>query len=156
MTTQPEITIREARRTDIETLVSFNSAMAMESEGKSLDLATLTGGTSAVFDDPQKGFYLVAEVGGSVVGSLLVVEEWSDWRNSTFWWVQSVYVRPDWRRKGVYRTLHDWVHQAARARPDVCGIRLYVDQDNLPAQATYTSLGMSKSHYDLFEIDFTV
>ena len=156
MTAQPEITIREARRADIETLVGFNAAMATETEGKSLDLATLIGGTTSVFDDPQKGFYLMAEVDGSVVGSLLVVYEWSDWRNSTFWWIQSVYVRQDWRRKGVYRMLHDRVHQAARSRPDVCGIRLYVDQDNLPAQATYTSLGMSKSHYDLFEIDFVL
>jgi len=91
-----------------------------------------------------------------VVGSLLVVNEWSDWRNSTFWWIQSVYVRPDWRRKGVYRKLHDWVYEAARSRPGVCGIRLYVDRDNHAAQATYTNLGMSKSHYDLFEIDFVL
>ena len=154
MTTQDHVDIRKATPADIDVLVSFNASMAMETEGRSLDRDTLTEGTKAVFDSPQKGYYLVAEADGEVVGSLLCMEEWSDWRSATFWWVQSVYVRPDWRRKGIYRRLHDWVHEAARASDGVCGVRLYVDKDNHIAQATYTSLGMSKTNYDLYEIDF--
>ena len=153
MSQAPQIRIREATSDDVETLVGFNAAMARETENLSLDLDRLTGGTRAVFDSPDKGRYLVAEADGQVVGSLLVVHEWSDWRNANFWWIQSVYVRPQWRRQGVYRTLHNWVHDAARSTPGVCGIRLYVDRDNHAAQGTYANLGMTKSHYDLFEID---
>ena len=103
-----------------------------------------------------KGFYLVAESEGQVVGGLLITYEWSDWRNATFWWIQSVYVNARWRRKGVYRAMHDYVHDIAESRDDICGIRLYVERTNQAAQQTYDSLGMSRSHYDLFEIDFVL
>ena len=154
MTNQPGTTIREARPDDVDVLVKFNAAMAKETEGKSLDVERLTAGVGAVFEASEKGFYVVAEVEGSVVGSLLITYEWSDWRDATFWWIQSVYVRPDWRRRGIYRAMHDWVYAAARSHSDVCGIRLYVDLDNQIAQNTYANLGMVRAHYHLFEIDF--
>ena len=154
MPNQPEMTIREARPDDVDVLVRFNAAMAKETEDKSLDIERLTRGVKAIFESPEKGFYMAAEAGGCVVGSLLITYEWSDWRNATFWWIQSVYVKPDWRRRGIYRAMHDWVHAAARSRPDVCGIRLYVDLDNEIAQNTYANLGMVRAHYYLFEIDF--
>ena len=153
MTGQSQIQIRKATAEDIEVLVNFNAAMAQESENLSLDRERLTGGTRAVFESPDKGSYIVAEAEGQVVGSLLTVKEWSDWRNGDFWWIQSVYVRPEWRRRGVYRSLHNWVQEVAKATLGVCGVRLYVDQNNHIAQSTYASLGMVKSHYDLFEID---
>ena len=154
MPREAEIRVREAVAGDTGTLVGFNAAMAQETEGKSLDPKTLERGTRAVFDSPEKGFYVVAEVGDRVVGSLLITYEWSDWRNGTVWWIQSVYVRAESRRRGVYRALHSWVHDRARSCPDVRGIRLYVDRNNLTAQQTYASLGMTASHYDLYEIDF--
>ena len=147
-------TIRPACLDDLEALVSFNAAMALETEGKTLDIELLRQGTGAVFDSSQRGFYLVAEVDGSPVGSLLVTYEWSDWRNGWFWWIQSVYVRPEWRRMGVYSAMHRWILDTARSRPDVCGVRLYVDRSNTAARETYRSLGMSESHYDMFEDDF--
>ena len=147
-------TIRPACLDDLEALVSFNASMALETEGKTLDMELLRQGTRAVFDSSQKGFYLVAEVDGSLVGSLLVTYEWSDWRNGGFWWIQSVYVRPEWRRMGVYSAMHRWILDTARSRPDVCGVRLYVDRNNHAARKTYRSLGMSESHYDMFEEDF--
>ena len=147
--------IRPASLDDLEALVAFNAAMALETEGKSLDLELLGQGTRAVFDSAHRGFYLVAEEDGSPVGSLLVTYEWSDWRNGWFWWIQSVYVRPERRRSGVYSAMHRWILDTAGARPDVCGIRLYVDRDNVAAMATYRSLGMSQSHYNMFEDDFT-
>ena len=147
-------TIRPACLDDLEALVSFNAAMALETEGKTLDIELLRQGTGAVFDSSQRGFYLVAEVDGSPVGSLLVTYEWSDWRNGWFWWIQSVYVRPEWRRMGVYSAMHRWILDTARSRPDVCGVRLYVDRNNDDARKTYRSLGMSESHYDMFEEDF--
>ena len=152
----PEIVVRKARPADVGTLVSFNAAMAKETENRSLDTDQLTNGTKAVFESPDKGFYLVAEADGRIVGTLLITSEWSDWRNGTFWWIQSVYVRPDWRRRGIYRTMHRWVDKAARSSLDVCGIRLYVHRANQPAQMTYASLGMAVTHYDLLETDFVL
>ncbi len=150
------ITIREAIPSDIESLIAFQQAMARETECKTLEPELIREGVRTVFDSPDKGFYLIAEVDGNVAGGLLMTYEWSDWRNATFWWIQSVYVDPRWRRKGVYRAMHDYVYGIARSRDDICGIRLYVERENHIAQQTYASLGMSKSHYDLFEIDFVL
>ena len=153
--------VRTATLADVERIAAFQQAMALETEGKTLDAATLRQGIAAVFDAPQKGFYLVAVAGAAeggatpVVASLLITCEWSDWRNATFWWIQSVYVDAGWRRRGVYRAMYDHVLSLARARGDVCGIRLYVERTNAVAQETYDRLGMHKSHYDLYEMDFT-
>jgi GNAT superfamily N-acetyltransferase len=152
------VTVRPARPDDLDVLVRFSAAMAKETEGRTLDLERLRAGTRAVFEDPARGFYRVAEVrapsGDQVVGQLLVTFEWSDWRNATFWWIQSVYVHPDWRRKGVYRRLHDAVLQEARVRPDVCGVRLYVEAGNRIAQEAYARVGLGPSSYAVFETDF--
>ena len=153
--------VRTATLADVECIAAFQQAMALETEGKTLDATTLRQGIAAVFDAPQNGFYLVAvadtEDDGTtqVVGSLLITYEWSDWRNATFWWIQSVYVEAGWRRRGVYRAMYDHVLSIADTRGDICGIRLYVERTNAVAQHTYHSLGMHKSHYDLYEIDFT-
>ncbi len=153
--------VRNATLADAERIAAFQQAMALETEGKTLDAATLLQGIAAVFDAPQKGFYLVAVAGaaeggtGPVVGSLLITYEWSDWRNATFWWIQSVFVDAGWRRRSVYRAMYGQVLSLAGARGDVCGIRLYVERTNTSAQQTYDSLGMHKSHYDLYETDFT-
>jgi GNAT superfamily N-acetyltransferase len=150
------INIREATPQDTGHIVQFQQSMAQEAEGKNLDEPLLRRGVARVFDSDDKGFYLVAEADGEVVGSLLITYEWSDWRNATFWWIQSVFVSADWRRRGVYRAMHDWVHGIADSRDDICGIRLYVDRTNHIAQQTYNSLGMAHSHYDLYEIDFVL
>ena len=151
-----DVTIRQARPDDVDALVAFQQGMAQETEGKALDPELLRKGVDAVFHSPDKGYYLVAECQGRVVAGLLVTYEWSDWRNATFLWVQSVYVDPQYRRKGMYRALHNHLYQMARKRKDICGIRLYVDRNNTVAQRTYASLGMTKSHYDMYEIDFVL
>ena len=151
-----DVTIRQATLEDVDALVTFQLAMAEETEGKSLDPDLLHAGVAAVFQSTDKGFYIIAEVEGRRVAGLLVTYEWSDWRNATFWWIQSVYVKPAWRRKGVYRAMHDHIFGAARAREDICGVRLYVERTNRVAQQTYAGLGMAKSHYDLFEVDFVL
>ena len=151
-----KITIREATREDTESIVRFQEGMALETEGKVLDESLLRNGITAIFDSTQKGFYLVAEVGSVVVGSLLITYEWSDWRNATFWWIQSVFVDANWRRKGVYRSMYDYVVNVAKSRKDICGIRLYVERTNTIAQETYKDLGMTHSHYDLYETDIVL
>ncbi|MDH3216764.1 MAG: GNAT family N-acetyltransferase, partial [Candidatus Krumholzibacteria bacterium] len=126
-------------------------AMAEETEGKRLSVDTLTPGVDAVLDDPQKGFYLIVDVDGCAAGGLLITTEWSDWRNAYFWWIQSVYVKPEYRKRGVYTALHRYVEEAAECECNVCGIRLYVDRENRRAKATYERLGMTPARYDFYE-----
>ena len=149
-----EITIRRAIGSDLETIVGFNAAMARETEGKTLDLGRLRPGVAAVLADGRLGFYLLAEIAGQVAGQLMITTEWSDWRNAYFWWIQSVYVDPGLRRRGVYRALDSHVRDEAQKQPDVCGLRLYVDRENHVAQAVYAGLDMQHSNYDMYEIDF--
>ncbi len=152
-----EIDLRLADRRDIEALVEFNRRMASETEAKALELDVLTAGVENLLKASIYGFYVVAENGGTddqvreVVGSLMVTYEWSDWRNGVFWWIQSVYVKPEFRRRRVYRSLYDFVRGRAIAEGNVCGFRLYVEKENTIAQQTYERLGMTETHYRMFE-----
>ncbi len=147
-------TIRMANEADIGFLADSNAAMAWETERKRLDRDVLARGTAAVFADPARGFYLVAERAGHPVGCLLVTREWSDWRDGDWWWIQSVYVVPSARRSGVFRALYAEVERRARATPRVIGLRLYVEDGNTNAQATYAALGMRDLHYRLLQAAF--
>jgi len=148
------IAIRTATPTDLDTLARWAEAMALETEGKVLDAATIRAGIAAGLADPHKARYLVAEHGGRAVGTLMLTTEWSDWRNGWWWWIQSVFVATDARRLGVFRALYAHVEREARATPGVCGLRLYVENDNARAQATYVALGMVDAHYRVFEAEF--
>lgn len=150
MTQGPSIDVAPARPEDAETIARCNEAMALETEGKRLDPATVRRGVAAVFAEPTHGFYLVARAGDEPVGCLLVTYEWSDWRNGRIWWIQSVYVAEGWRRRGVYRTMYAALKPMARAAGAI-GFRLYVEQDNRVAQGTYAALGMAPCAYRLYE-----
>ena len=143
--------IRLAEKDDIHALVGFNQAMALETEGKTLEASVLEPGVAAVFEDANKGFYVVADDGGLAVGGLLITYEWSDWRNKWFWWIQSVYILPEFRGRSIYRQMYAFVKQLARARGGVCGFRLYVEKANVHAQKVYEQLGMRESHYLAYE-----
>lgn len=143
--------IRIATREDIAALVQFNLAMALETEHKHLDEALLTAGVSAVFGDNGKGFYVVADVDGSVAAGLMVTTEWSDWRNGWFWWIQSVYVRPEHRGSGLYGQMYEFVRSRAAEAGNVCGFRLYVEKENERAQRVYEKLGMERTYYIMYE-----
>ena len=145
--------IRPANSQDGDAIIHFNASMAMETENKELNFDILRDGVSRVLSDPTKGFYLVAESEEKVVGQLMITYEWSDWRNADFWWIQSVYVLPDYRGSGVFKALYRHVAIEAK-KSNACGLRLYVDQSNVRAQDTYRSLGMSASHYQFFETEF--
>ena len=132
-------------------MVEFNQAMALETEGKSLDDAVLSRGVDAVFDDPQKGFYVVTEIDGEIVGGLMVTFEWSDWRNGWFWWIQSVYIRPQMRGRSLYSKMYEFVKNRAADSGNVCGFRLYVEKENEHAQGVYKKLGMIETYYLMFE-----
>jgi len=145
------IVIRQAAPADAAVICTFNCLMARETEGKDLDRALIEPGVCAVLADPHKGRYLVAERDGEVVGQLGVSFEWSDWRNGWFWWIQSVYVAATARRQGVFRALYRHIEEAARADPNVIGIRLYVERDNGHAMHTYRALGMHETDYRVYE-----
>ncbi|GIU03222.1 N-acetyltransferase [Shewanella morhuae] len=143
--------IRKAKAQDLTALVQFNQAMAEETEGLALDETTLTQGVGTLLESPQKGFYLVAEIAGEIVGSLMVTFEWSDWRAKDYYWIQSVYIRPQNRRQGIYGKLYNQVKQLAETNGGAASFRLYVEQENLAAQQTYQALGMKQSYYLMFE-----
>jgi GNAT superfamily N-acetyltransferase len=146
-----EISIRLAQKEDAPALVEFNQAMALETEGKRLETNILQSGVEAVFDDEKKGFYVVAESEGKIIGGLMVTFEWSDWRYNWFWWIQSVYILPEERGKKIYSRLYDFVKEKAHQSGDVCGIRLYVEKENEHAQKVYEKVGMEESYYLMYE-----
>jgi ribosomal protein S18 acetylase RimI-like enzyme len=145
--------IRTARASDADTITDFNICMAKETESIDLDAAIVGSGVRQALADPHKAMYFVAEVDGRVVGQLMITHEWSDWRDGDIWWVQSVYVHPDFRKVGAFKALYRHAEQAAKDAGAV-GIRLYVDEHNEGAQAAYVRLGMHVSNYKVMEVMF--
>ena len=145
------IDYRQATPSDVSVIVDFQLAMALETEELELDRDVCTRGVKAVFDDPSRGRYFLAQSEGAVVASLMITYEWSDWRNGNVWWIQSVYVRPSFRGQRVYAGLYEHIQRLVQADETVRGIRLYVDRRNGSAQQVYTKLGMNGEHYQVFE-----
>ena len=148
--------IRRARMEDADMIAEHNIAMALETEGISLDPARAHRGVRRVIEDASKGFYVVMDSESRVVGQMLITFEWSDWRSGVFWWIQSVYVHPDYRRSSLFTRLYRHVERQAKETSDVCGLRLYVERGNTVAQSTYQSLGMTEAVYKVYETDFVI
>ena len=144
-------TIRRGTAADAAAISGFNQASALETEGKSLIPELADAGVRRLINEPSLGFYVVASDGDSIVACLLVTQEWSDWRNGLFWWIQSVFVDRAWRRQGIYSSLYEYVKELAAADPQVCGFRLYVEKDNVVAQQAYAALGMGATDYLIYE-----
>ena len=148
----PECSIRLAGPEDAQLLAAWAQTMAMETEHKHLDTDTLLRGVQAGIGDAKRARYFIAMSGDTPAGTLMLTTEWSDWRNGDWWWIQSVYVHPDFRRQGVFQGLYRHIKALAETAPDVCGLRLYVEHDNKNAQRTYESLGMEDAGYRMMEI----
>ncbi|MFT4712653.1 MAG: ribosomal protein S18 acetylase RimI-like enzyme [Candidatus Azotimanducaceae bacterium] len=154
-----KITVRQATSNDIVAIAEFNQAMALETENKILATGTIEAGVTRMIEQPALGFYLVAEIETDnktteVCGCLGITYEWSDWRNGLFWWIQSVFIQQSHRRKGVFGKLYEHVTSLAQEQEEVCGIRLYVERENISAQKTYHALGMIETDYNLLEVEF--
>ncbi len=145
------INVRLAQLSDAEDIAIFNQVMAKETESKILLPDIVLAGVNTLLTNPSQGFYIVAEIDSQVVGCLMITKEWSDWRNGVFWWVQSVFVKEEYRRRGIYRRMYQFIKQLANEKDDVCGFRLYVEQNNTIAQETYKELGMTQLPYLMFE-----
>jgi GNAT superfamily N-acetyltransferase len=152
---QIALRVREAGPADAGTIVRFNAEMARETEEIELPLDRLHAGVDSVFAEPSRGRYWICERDGRPVGQLMVTYEWSDWRNGNFWWIQSVYTEPASRKQGVYRALHEFVLNAARAS-GACGVRLYVERKNTRARGVYARLGLAEAPYEMMEVDFVI
>lgn len=148
------IQVRDATVDDIPTIAAFNTAIASETENHELDQDLIHAGVTTLLADGSKGRYWLAEIGGQIAGQIMVTYEFSDWRNGTMWWIQSVYVHAEHRRKGVFSALYRHVESLARGDGQAAGIRLYVDESNRRAQNTYRSLGMRMRDYRIMEVDF--
>jgi GNAT superfamily N-acetyltransferase len=149
--TLQKINCREAHSLDLGTIVEFQLAMALETEDLRLDAETCNKGVNAVFQNPALGKYYVAEKEERVIGSLLIIPEWSDWRNGVVWWMHSVFVVPNERGQGVFSEFYRVIQEEGEKREDFRGLRLYVDKRNVQAQKVYQKLGMSNHHYELYE-----
>lgn len=147
----PGVLIRDARGDDAATIARFNLELAWETERKRLDEATIARGVDAALADPARLRYWIAEVDGRIAGQAAITREWSDWRNGWIWWFQSVYVDHSWRRLGVFKELYGRIRSIAANEPDVVGLRLYVEEDNMRAKKTYESLGMKHGGYSVYE-----
>lgn len=145
------ITVRTAKYKELGTIVEFQMKMARETEGLDLDEKTLRKGVEAVFEDFNKGIYYVAEEGDQIVACLLTTPEWSEWRNGTVLWIQSVYVRKGYRGQGVFRLMYEFIQRLVEHDKDLMGIRLYVEKNNFNAQKVYQAIGMNGDHYQFYE-----
>ena len=148
------IEIRDATLADTTVIAAFNQKLAAETEGKVLDPQIIGAGVTALLTDKSKGRYWVALINGEIAGQIMIVYEWSDWRNGNLWWIQSVYVSEKYRRQGVFSALYKHLESLAENDPGVAGIRLYVEKENTRAKKTYLSLGMSETHYDVMQAIF--
>jgi len=142
--------IRKATIQDLATIVRFNLSLVKEARGKELNATTLQKGVQAVLKDGDRGFYTVAEIDDRVVAAVLITFEWSDFSNAWFWWLQDVYVEPDYRQQGIFRSLYQALKNQATLS-NICGLRLYVYQGNERAQAVYKALGMLPSDSLMYE-----
>lgn len=145
------ITIQPATRADVALLARWAQAMALETEQKILPDSDIIPGTYKAIEQAELAQYFIAEIDSQPAGCLMLTNEWSDWRNGFWWWIQSVFIAPEFRRQGVYRALYEHVRQLAMQNPDVHGIRLYVEKENTVAQQTYQALGMHDANYRVFE-----
>lgn len=150
------LTIRKATRSDAETIARFNVALAKETEHFDLDFERTLRGVNSMFDDPARGFYLLAELNGDIAGQLMITYEWSDWRNGVFWWIQSVYVKKEFRAQKIFSSLYERVVTLAKNEGNVCGLRLYAEKQNERAHAVYKKLGMKVTDYNMLEVDFVL
>ena len=145
--------IRKALNKDIDVIARYNYILAYETENKILDMNILTRGVEAIIKDENKGIYHVCEINGEVVGQIMYTFEWSDWRNGTFLWIQSVYVNKEFRGMGVFKALYKFIRDIADNDNNICGIRLYVEKENTIAKKTYKNIGMKECNYYIYEYD---
>lgn len=143
--------VRPARMDDLAVIAEFNRRLAAETEGRTLQPDIIQAGVRALLSEPRHGRYFVAMHGRDPIGQIMHTREWSDWRNGEIWWIQSLYVLPEYRHQGVFRSLYNYLEKLARESCDVIGLRLYVEAENVRAQTAYRRLGFCDANYTVME-----
>jgi len=156
MNRNQNLQIRYAVEKDCGVIAAFNAAMAWETEHLQLEVDRLREGVQSLFRQSEYGFYLIAEWDGQIAGQTMITYEWSDWRNGVFWWIQSVYVCPEYRNRGIFRAILAHIEAEAKAAGNVCGVRLYVESANQKAREVYRRLGFQETSYQLLEKDYVI
>ena len=147
-----ELHIRPASSQDLEVMVRFNLSLAKETEDKELNEPVVREGVAKALNRPELARYFIAEKEGRVVAQTMLTMEWSDWRAGSFWWIQSVYVEPDFRGQKVFSSIYRFIQNLATKDPECCGLRLYVELENKQAIQTYEKLGMARADYQIYEV----
>jgi len=145
------VEIKKANKSDIDLLISFQYSLAEETENLVLDKSILKEGIVNLLEDDGKGMYWIAEIEGEKIGCVMIQKEWSDWRNGSVFWIHSVYVKAQYRKKGVFRSMYSFFQDMVKKDDNLKGLRLYVDKTNQNAIKTYAAMGMTREHYDLYE-----
>lgn len=146
------INIRKATKQDAQYIVDCQIKMAHETENLILERVTVEKGVGHILMDSPLGYYLLAEDDKkNLLGVMMVLFEWSDWRNGKVFWIHSLYVKPDFRKQGIFKAFYAHLKNIVESSAEFKGIRLYVEKSNLNAQKAYQASGMTNEHYELFE-----
>jgi GNAT superfamily N-acetyltransferase len=146
--------IRKSKLGDAEVIAAQNILLAEESENIHLSFETVFRGVTSLLSDKRKGFYVVAEENSNIIGQMMITFEWSDWRNTNIWWIQSVYIQKQWRKKGIFTKIFQYIQKQA-LKNQVKILRLYVYEHNIDAQRVYQRIGMEKQSYVIFQQEIT-
>jgi len=145
--------IRRAGLSDLEQLVEFTLSEAKEAEGRGQDKERARLGILAALEDESVAAYWVIETAADeIVGNISVVKEWSNWSAGYYWWIQSLYIQPEHRGRGLMERLIQTVKESAR-EGQALGLRLYVHKDNNRAIKAYIRCGFADSDYRIMRID---
>ena len=140
---------------DISTFISFQKIMAKETEGVNLDDSSIAGALEYLINDDSYGKAFMAKLGpnGVSVGTCYINYGYDVLSNKFTIWVQSVFVHPEYRKKGIFSKIFNHLELVAR-QLNASRISLFVDFSNLPAQKVYEKMGMVRREHSFIERDF--
>ena len=93
-------------------------------------------------------YWILLDEKNKNVGSVSALKEWSDWNAGYYWWIQSMFISPQYRGKGLMALLIEAVIDEM-ALQNGLELRLYVHKNNQPAINAYRKSGFSNSSYQI-------
>jgi len=102
-----------------------------------------------LLDQPKRGWVLLAEAEGHVIGFATGFVTVSGVIAEDLLHLGDLYVAPDWRHRGVATALIQQIKAEARTR-GLALVRWLSRRENSELNTWYASLGASRSEFDLF------